>query len=474
MAACHEAEQAKSLADIFNEINADALAHSTGYDDLQKATSTIGHRLTGSENGAKAEAFAFDLLKKYGYDDVAFMDFEVEAWARKSVQLEITIGDTVLRPEVVSLAHSPVKSDVESDLVFAGSCLKKDLDKLGEAIKGRILIANIGLEPADSTEKNLHRSEKTALAMEYGAAGLILYNKVPGRILLTGTASVTGELNAIPAVNIAYEDGTALCNRLLAGEKATAHISMENTSDVIKARNVVATLPGSDLSDEIIVVGGHLDSWDLATGAIDNGIGSFTVIDIARTFKSLGLKPKRTIKFVLFMGEEQGLLGSKYMAGQMVKDGSINKVRYVLNLDMAGNPIGLGTSGRPEMKDFLLKVGGLIQQTDSVFINKISEGAGLHSDHFPFMLEGIPVLRTMSNMNDSIYKYYHSNGDDFNLVNKNDMVNGTRFSSMALYALADADTIPALKLSDEDTRAFFIQQGLKEEMVIGKTWRWEE
>ena len=84
---------------------------------------------------------------------------------------------------------------------------------------------------------------------------------------------------------------------------------MTNVSKKIKARNVIATLPGK--SDDRIVIGGHLDSWDLATGAADNGLGSFTIIDIARIFKVLKIKPKRTIDFVLFMGEEQGAVQSE-------------------------------------------------------------------------------------------------------------------------------------------------------------------
>jgi Zn-dependent M28 family amino/carboxypeptidase len=86
---------------------------------------------------------------------------------------------------------------------------------------------------------------------------------------------------------------------------------MTNFSGMIKARNVIATIKGKTMPNEKVVVGGHLDSWDLATGAIDNGIGSFSVLDMARTFKVLNLQPERTVEFVMFMGEEEGLLGSK-------------------------------------------------------------------------------------------------------------------------------------------------------------------
>ncbi|MCB0396271.1 MAG: M20/M25/M40 family metallo-hydrolase [Flavobacteriales bacterium] len=464
----------RPLSEIFSDINRNVTAHSSGYDDLREATSTIGHRLTGSENGAKAEVFVLEKFRKYGFEDATYLPFEVEAWARKSISLDIMSDDTSFSLKTVALAHSPVHADVQGQLIFAGSGLRKDLKKLGDAIRGNIILANIGLEPQDSTEKNLHRSEKTALAIDFGAAGVILYNRVEGNILLTGTASVTGELNPIPAANISWEDGQMLKDLMNQGKQLSAHLAMENASNIIKARNVVATLRGSGKPEEVILIGGHLDSWDLATGAIDNGIGSFTVLDIARTFKSAGLHPERTIQFVMFMGEEQGLLGSKYMAQQMIASGEIDKLRYIINLDMSGNPKGFSWSGREEMKDFFNHIGTTIQTIDSTFSNEGNAKSGLHSDHFPFMLEGIPVLGMISNMNDSIYKYYHSNGDDFNLIDKSWMVNGTRYTAMALYALADADSIPAGKLNSDEAKEFFIRQGFKEEMVVGKTWKWEE
>jgi hypothetical protein len=110
------------------------------------------------------------------------------------------------------------------------------------------------------------------------------------------------------------------------------------------------------------VIGGHLDSWDLASGAIDNGIGSFAVLEIARVFQALGLKPRRTIQFVMFMGEEQGLLGSEALVRQMTKDGSLKDVRYMINLDMAGNPTGFNVAGREEMIPFFTEAGRLMSR----------------------------------------------------------------------------------------------------------------
>src|SRR6185436_18285619 len=128
----------------------------------------------------------------------------------------------------------------------------------------------------------------------------------------------------IPAVCISKEDGEKLRMQLENG-KLYSHITMTNFSGMIKARNVIGTIKGKTFPNEKIIVGGHLDSWDLATGAIDNGIGSFSVLDMARTFKALKLQPARSVEFVMFMGEEEGLLGSKAYLAQAIKDKSVSQ-----------------------------------------------------------------------------------------------------------------------------------------------------
>lgn len=464
------------LPAVFKRINEEVLQHSKAYSTLQQATSAIGHRLTGSENGRRAEEFTYNQFTSYGFTNVKYQPFEVEAWSRDSVSLEVVprSSDNFRQIKVVSLAHSPVNVSMKGLLVDVGNGLESDFEKKKEAVKGKVALMNIGISPPDKDLKNLHRSEKTALAIKYGATGVIVINQVKGRVLLTGTASVTGQLIPIPAVCISLEDGEMIRQWMQEEKKLEAHIFMRNKSNVIKARNVIATLKGSGLSKEKIIIGGHLDSWDLATGAIDNGIGSFAVLEIARVFKALNLKPKRTIEFVMFMGEEQGLLGSKAMLEKMVKNKSIKRVRYMANLDMAGNPIGFNVAGREEMIPLFTKVGEQIQAIDTVFKNTVNSRAGLHSDHQGFLLEGIPVMAPVSNLDPAIYQCYHADCDDFKLVNKTHLDNTVRFTAMMLYALANASEIPAVKYSAEQTRDFLIKQGLKDELVIAGNWKWGE
>ncbi len=455
----------------FGKIDAEVRQHSRVFQTLKSATEQIGHRLTGSTQGSKAEEYAFNLLKSYGFNDVKYQPFEVVSWSRDTVTLSIVpkSSDNFREVAVVSLAHSPVSANLNSEIVDVGNGLEEDFESVKHKLKGKVALANIGLVDAPG-KKNLHRSEKTALAIKYGAGGIIMVNQAPGKILLTGTASVTGALINIPAVCISNDSGRELRSWITDEGPLEAHINMRNYSKPIKARNVIATLRGK--SDERVIVGGHLDSWDLATGAIDNGIGSFSVLDMARTFKALKVKPERTVQFVMFMGEEQGLLGSKFMVKELVRTGEITKVSYMMNLDMTNDPKGANGFGREDMDDFFKKIGSTIKKVDPLYENKYTNRAGLHSDHQPFMLEGVPVAGLSGSLAPSVLQCYHADCDRMDLVDKQQLENTVRIASMYLYALSNARKIPAKRLNSVQTRDFLTTQGLKQELILGQDWRW--
>ncbi len=461
-------EKKETLSETFQRINNEVLQNSKAYATLKESTATIGHRLTGSENGFKAEEYTYNKFKEYGVDDVQYLEFEVKAWSRGEIDVQI---DNEPVP-AVTLGHSPLEADLTGSLVDMGNGLDADYISKPDAVKGKIAVVYIGiLEGSPEGLNNLHRSEKTALAIKNGATGIIIINQVDNGVLLTGTASVNGELIPIPAVCIGKENGMALKEKLKSRE-VKANIKMTNKSDLIKARDVVATIKGSEIPEERIIIGGHLDSWDLATGAIDNGIGSFSVLDIARGFKANNLQPKRTVQFVMFMGEEQGLLGSRYMVEQEIKTGTIENVKYMMNLDMSGNPIGINAGGKLDDPDFFTNLGAEIQSIDTLFQNQFTNRSGLHSDHQPFMLEGVPIVGVISNLDRSIYGCYHSDCDDFHLVNETHLINTARFGTMILYGLANADKLPAQKMDSETTKQFMIDNNLKEPLKIGGDWKW--
>lgn len=459
---------------IFTDINKEVLTNSKAYSTLKYSTETIGHRLTGSENGSKAEEYAFGLLQSYGFTDVRYQPFEVESWSRGTIAVSAGTDKKNMQPiKSVSLAHSPVKANLTAEVADMGNGLEEDYKAAPGKVKGKIALVYLGVLP-ESKEgtKSLHRSEKTAIAIKYGAKGIIIINTVEGGVLLTGTASVTGKLISIPAVCIGIEDGMALKARVKTGRQY-ASIQLTNFSGMIKARNVIATIKGRSLPNEKIVAGGHLDSWDLATGAIDNGIGSFSVLDMARTFKALNLQPERTVEFVLFMGEEEGLLGSKAYVKQSIKDKSIDQLRFMLNYDMTNDPKGYSAT-TDQSKALFQSIGAIAKNIDTSFSNIFRSGAGLHSDHQPFMLQGVPTGGAAGGkLPNNAGPCYHADCDDFKLVDEKGMQNTVRFNAMLIYGLADAKEIAAKKLNDEQTKQMLLKSNLKEPLQIAGEWRWK-
>jgi hypothetical protein len=220
---------------LFVTINNEVLENSTAYADLKEETSVIGHRLTGSENGHKVEQFVYDKLIKYGFEDVTFQEFEVDAWHRESLSMTLTTNGQTAELSAVSLGHSPVEANVSSGIIDMGNGLVEDYENIGDLLEGKLALIYIGiLQGSAEGKKNLHRSEKVSLAIKHGASGIIIINQVPNGVLLTGTASVNSELLTAPAVCIGYEDGLTI-KELLADENASvvASIKMANYSGPI-------------------------------------------------------------------------------------------------------------------------------------------------------------------------------------------------------------------------------------------------
>lgn len=449
----------------YSQILTEVDQHSEAYANLKSATESLGHRLTGSANGAAAEQLAFDLLKSYGYD-VRFQPFELTAWSRKSLTLNIA-GKLV---KSVALAHAPITAQISASLIDVGNGLEEDY--LHKDVGGKIVLAYLQILPGSPEgTKNLHRSEKTAIAEKKGAKGIVFVNAVKDGVLLTGTASITGELISIPAVCIGYEDGMFIKQQLQHETSLSGKIDMQNTASRVSARNIVATLKGQ--TDEKIVVAAHLDSWDLATGAIDNGIGSFGVIDMARTLKALKIKPKRSIEFVLFMGEEQGLLGSKAYVNEMTKANKLNQVKFMLNFDMTNAPIGFHSS-RAEMSVLYNRWLQQLRQQDPVFTGNAAINAGLHSDHQPFMLSGIPYGGGAGgNLPNNAGAYYHSDNDVFSLVDKKGLEQTVKLGAVLAYSLAQTKHIPATRLQEDEIADYLEKNGLKVPLQVSGDWRWK-
>ncbi len=450
----------------FRVLKKDILEKSPGFEALEKITSTLSHRLAGSENGKKAEEFIYSSLKSLGLE-AEYSPFSMNLWRRKHALLSINTPESVETMDTVSFAYTPEFSDVKADIIDLGNGLAEDFTRQKGRIKGRIALINLTLlgQRYDSNRElkgNPHRSVKARMAFDRGALGIIFVNGHYGMVLSTGTVSTNNDHPLqIPALCVSWEEGRKIRSYLEKGLYTGGHILVESSYEKAEARNVIGRIRGLEKPEERVVIGGHLDSWDLGQGAIDNGIGAFSLLDIARAYKSGYINPRRTVEFIFWMGEEHGLLGSKHFIKTEIEKGTIGSIRYYLNVDMQGNPRGFDVEGRESMRDIVTSVGAKAVKLGLDFenMNRSKPTMGPYSDDLNFSVQGIPVLQQISGLDPAVYKYYHSTRDNFSLVNEDHMKRSSLFMGMALYRVAGMRVLPAKVLSIDETRSFFTEHG---------------
>jgi carboxypeptidase Q len=424
------------------------------WDITRDLTSQIGPRMTGSRKGKQAEDFAFRRLKSFGYDNVHFESFPVTAWERGSLTLTVA-GQPVA---AAALGGTPARADLDRPLVDMGNGGPEDYAAAPDKARGNIALVYAGLLPdTPASVRRQGRWEKVALAAQYGAAGIVLIGT--DETIAIGSATKGEARAAIPAVVVAKSDGMKL-KAQLAARPAKAGLRMRNRLYAGAARNVVATLPGTDLADEHIIFGGHLDSWDLATGALDNAAGAATVMDVARAFKAQGYRPRRTIQFVLYMGEEEGMLGSHAHAAGLEARGELPKLKYMFNTDMSLDPMAFNLWGFDADQGFYEALAKSVGAARPGFQGKIISRPMPGGDSEPYQLRGVPILYLNGDLTAQHHGCQHAACDRLDILTPAQVNNTSIVSALALKALADADRLPAQVLSGEALAAYKKANGL--------------
>jgi carboxypeptidase Q len=449
-----------TIARIFGEV----LARGQAYENLRHICDDIGGRLAGSKEAAAAEEYAFRELKQYGLDQVAFEPFKLTAWKRGTVSVRTLAPRQDLT--VVALGNTPAVGDVRAPLIDVGHGYPADFKKAGKQVARKVVLCDTG---GPRGERFVHRSEKMALAIQARASGFIMTTEAGGNLPQTGTCSF-GKIASIPGLGITKEHGEWLRRMLARGKQIEVEIKMRNRVSRQTVRNVIAEIRGSEQPQEIVIAGGHHDSWDLATGAIDNGVGAAAIMEAARVIAKLGIQPRRTIRFVLFAAEEVGLCGSEYHAKRQAK--KLDNIIAMINLDMTGDPIGYHLAGRPKETGYLRDLAALLapfgMKTD------IPTGAGLHSDHEPFMLQGVPIVGFEATLDPEMGRYYHSAGDSFDKVSARYLANLSAALAITCVALANARARPWKRMPDAAIRDMLIKNKLKDALVSAGSWRWRK
>jgi len=301
---------------FFNE----SLSNGKSYEWLRDLTTNVGPRLSGSEGAKKAVQWGKTLLESGGYDRVFLQDVMVPHWVRGAKEEGYILdGKQKIKVPLVALGGSVAtpKKGITAEVIEVKTF--QELRALGkEKCEGKIIFFN---RPMDPTKINTfeaygqagdQRRSGANEAAKLGAIGVIIrsLSSTENDFPHTGSMVYATGVPLIPAAALSTNAATLLSKTLKENPNTKFYFkqSCETLPDA-PSHNVVAEIKGTEHPEEIIVVGGHLDSWDLAQGAHDDGTGIVQSMEVARLFKNLGIKPKHTIRIVLFMNEENGNRG---------------------------------------------------------------------------------------------------------------------------------------------------------------------
>jgi hypothetical protein len=424
----------------------------------------IGGRLSGTEAGRKALDFAGDALRRYGLRNVHEEPFEFPGWFRGPFRCEVVSPERlVLHALALGNTPSTAAGGLEAEVIDGGHGNPVELDRLGESLGGKLVLVTDGPMPGG---RWMHRSEVMLEVSKRGAAGLLFQTNEPGQLPMTGTCWMDG-LSPLPGVGISKEDGDWMRGHLARGEKVDVRLEMTNEWRPCESANVVGEVAGE--GDDFVIVGAHLDAWDVGQGAVDNGTGAAVVLEAARSvaqaaraMEEKSLRPRASIRFVLFMGEESGLYGS--MAYAAAHEAELPHCRAMINCDMEGSPLGLRVMGHDEARPFFQS---LLESLEAFEPSAgFSSRFGIHGDHQGFLLRGVPVVVPISHLDDESVRYYHTSADTYDKVKLASLSSDAAFVGAVALEIAWAKERPVGMLDQEAVKRFIRDNKLEEALKV--------
>lgn len=419
------------------------LTQGKSYEDLRQLTKQVGPRLSGSAGMYKAEQWGVKTMKEAGADNAYLQECLVPHWERGGKDEAFVVPNPKTQTkkrslDVLALGNSvgtgkPLTKEVIEVKNFA------DLEAKKEQVKGKIVFYNY---PFNNTyvhtflayrDAGVYRSQGPSRASKYGATGVIVrsMSNSTDNHPHTGSTSYNDSFPKIPAVAIGLQDADWLSNALKGGSlSVTMHTHGKFFPDTI-GHNVIGELKGTEFPNEYITIGGHLDSWDPGEGAHDDGAGCVQTIEILRTLKALGYQPKRTIRFVLFANEENGLRGGTKYADEAKAKGE--KHIFALESDAGGfTPRGFGVTVNDQQFQKITSWKSLIAPYGATEITRGGGGA----DIGPLArTQGTP-LAGLSPDPQRYFDLHHARNDVFEAVNKRELQLGA-INMAALVYLVD-------------------------------------
>ncbi|TDK41510.1 peptidase M28 family protein [Algoriphagus formosus] len=411
------------------------------YENLRYLCKEIGHRLSGSPQAAAAVEYTRQLMESYGFDTVYLQPVMVPHWVRGGKdEVKIVNSNKLGTLELNALALGNTQGTGPSGLL--GDVVEVQgldgLKALGEGARGKIVFFN---QPMDPTLINTfqaysgavaQRGSGAAEAAKFGAKGVIvrsMSNRID-QIPHTGNQRYNPDYPEIPALAISTADAELLSELLQ--EQSDLKVFLKSEGEMkgeVLSYNVIGEIRGTEIPEEIIAVGGHLDSWDVGEGAHDDGAGCIQAIEVLRLYKQLGWKPKRTIRAVMWMNEENGLAGGREYARVAKEKGE--KHIAAIESDAGGFlPLGFSSSGTPDQRGKLASWRELFTPYNIWKFDVPGGGA----DIGPLRDQG-PILIGLHPDSQRYFIYHHTPADVFEVVDQRELELGAAAMTALVYLI---------------------------------------
>ena len=438
----------------------DTVLNGQAYEYDRQLADTIGPRLTGSANYMRAAEWAQDKFKSFGLSNVHTEEWTIPAtWEPESAAIGHITSPVNHLLHIYSIGWSPStpKHGISGQVVYVPSLVAADIEKQKDKLKGSIAL----LDAASFGEKP--RFDEILQGIDSMRSDGIIAILIPGGTNGTEsllTLNVSATIDPTPEAQIGSED-VSLIKRLLDHGPVSVDFSYSNKiRKDVKVPNVIAEIPGTDLASEVVIIGAHLDSWQPGTGAQDNGTGVASVLEAARAIQALHHPARRTIRFALFGGEEEGLLGSTaYTRAHLAE---LPRIDTILITDTGAQPAkGWYLMGRDDTKDavaslkpVLSGLGADATSSDTEFI--------FQTDHAALDVLGVPTL-VLWNDTDKYFTLHHKASDTFDSVVQKDLTQGAAVTAVTAYAIANAGVSLGKHLSPDEVQAMLKKAGSLEE-----------
>ncbi len=427
-----------------------ALNSDYAYKQVAHLANNIGPRLSGSAQAAKSVDYVANELKAIGCE-VQLEKVMVPHWVRgeETAALVHFPGQAENTMQKIVLCALGASVATPADGIIAEVIAVRNFDELKslprDKVAGKIVLFNYPFDKQMAEEGRggeaygeavVYRSNGPSAAGRQGAAACLI-RSVGGtdyRLPHTGQTDYGNDAPKIPAGAVTAEDADLIAHLVRQGPVKMKLILTPQQLPDVESYNVIGDIKGSQYPEQVIIVSGHLDSWDLGTGAIDDAAGVAVSMEAANLIQKLHLKPKRTIRVIAWMNEENGLAGSK----QYGKDHEKEMSGHFAAMETdggAGHPLGINIRGKPEVKKMLAPVAAILQESGAGMLNLV-EHCG--ADIEPLEKANVPAF---SPIQDSrfYFNYHHSAADTLDKIVPKELAENSAVVSILAYALANME-----------------------------------